>query len=141
MGKRPVKKSEAAEPSPGPALLVACVLIGLFTYRLTIPAHESPLLTELVLTIVFDAAMVVGLVVLRARLAAPTVRCRWSSPGRAISIFRFGRGKAAAPSRKVAAVMTIVATSGHRRVDSVSLVVPSAHGRVRRAHRSMTTLS
>ena len=68
MGKRPVKKSEAAEPSPVPAFLVACVLIGLFTYRLTVPAHESPLLTELVLTIVFDAAMVVGLVVLRARL-------------------------------------------------------------------------
>jgi hypothetical protein len=29
------------------------------------------MLTELVLTIVFDAAMVVGLVVMRARLAAP----------------------------------------------------------------------
>jgi len=71
MGKRPVKKAEAAEPSPIPAFLVACVLIGLFTYRLTVPAHESPLLTELVLTIVFDAAMVVGLVVMRARLAAP----------------------------------------------------------------------
>lgn len=71
MGKRPVKKVEAAEPSPIPAFLVACVLIGLFTYRLTVPAHESPMLTELVLTIVFDAAMVVGLVVMRARLAAP----------------------------------------------------------------------
>ena len=71
MGKRPVKKSKAAEPSPVPAFLVACVLIGLFTYRLTVPAHVSPLLPELVLTLVFDAAMVVGLVVLRARLAAP----------------------------------------------------------------------
>ena len=71
MTKRPVKKSASADPSPVPAFLVACVLIGLFTYRLTVPAHESPLLTELVLTIVFDATMVVGLVVLRARLAAP----------------------------------------------------------------------
>jgi hypothetical protein len=71
MGKRPVKTSEAAEPSPVPAFLVACVLIGLFTYRLTVPAHASPLLAELILTIVFDAAMVVGLVALRARLAAP----------------------------------------------------------------------
>jgi hypothetical protein len=35
-----------------------------------VPAHEAPLLPELVLTIVFDAAMVVGLVVMRARLAA-----------------------------------------------------------------------
>jgi hypothetical protein len=68
MGKRPVKRSEAAEPSPIPAFLVACVLIGLFAYRLTVPAHESPLLTELVLTVVVDSAMVVGLVVLRARL-------------------------------------------------------------------------
>jgi len=56
MSKRPVRKSAGksvpSEPSPVPAFLVACVLIGLFTYR-------------------FDAAMVVGLVVLRARLAAP----------------------------------------------------------------------
>ena len=75
MSKRPVRKpagkSAAAEPSPVPAFLVACVLIGLFTYRLTVPAHEGALLPELVLTMVFDAAMVVGLVVLRARLAAP----------------------------------------------------------------------
>jgi hypothetical protein len=75
MSKQPVRKSAGksvpAEPSPIPGFLVACVLIGLFTYRLTVPAHESPLLPELVLTIVFDAAMVVGLVVMRARIAAP----------------------------------------------------------------------
>ena len=75
MSKRPVRKSAGksvpSEPSPVPAFLVACVLIGLFTYRLTVPAHEGALLPELVLTMVFDAAMVVGLVAMRARLAAP----------------------------------------------------------------------
>ena len=75
MSKRPVRKSAGksvpSEPSPVPAFLVACVLIGLFTYRLTVPAHEGALLPELVLTMVFDAAMVVGLIVLRAPLAAP----------------------------------------------------------------------
>jgi hypothetical protein len=50
---------------------VACTLIGVFTYRLTVPAHEGALINELVLTMVFDAAMVVGLVAMRRRLAAP----------------------------------------------------------------------
>jgi hypothetical protein len=75
MSKRPVRKSAGksvpAEPSPIPGFLVACVLIGLFTYRLTVPAHESPLITKLVLTMAFDAAMVVGLLAMRARIAAP----------------------------------------------------------------------
>lgn len=72
MAKRPTrKKAETVEPSPVPGFLVACVLIGLFTYRLTVPAHESPLLPMLVLTIAFDAAMVVGLVAMRARIAPP----------------------------------------------------------------------
>src|SRR5215510_2937694 len=62
MSKAPAKKSASREPSPIPAFLVACVLIGLFTYRLTVPAHVSPLLPELVLTIVFDIAMVAGVV-------------------------------------------------------------------------------
>ena len=73
MSKRPIKKKAATaeQPSPIPAFLVACVLIGLFTYRLTVPAHEGALINELILTMVFDAAMVVGLVVMRKRLAAP----------------------------------------------------------------------
>ena len=72
MAKRPTKKKAAtAEPSPVPAFLVACALIGLFTYRLTVPAHEGALINELILTMVFDTAMVVGLVVMRKRLAAP----------------------------------------------------------------------
>lgn len=71
MSKPPVRKAEAKEPSPIPCFVVACVLIGSFTYRLTVPAHVSPLLPELVLTIVFDAAMVVGLIAMRARIAAP----------------------------------------------------------------------
>jgi hypothetical protein len=71
MSKRPVKRSASAQASPVPGSLVACVLIGLFTYRLTVPAHVSPLLPELVLTIVFDAAMVVGLIAMRKRIAAP----------------------------------------------------------------------
>jgi hypothetical protein len=75
MTKRPARKSAgksvSSEPSPIPGFLVACVLIGLFTYRLTVPAHESPLLPELVLTIAFDAVMVVGLIAMRARIAAP----------------------------------------------------------------------
>jgi hypothetical protein len=71
MSKRPVMKSAPAERSPIPGFLVACVLIGLFIYRLGLPAHVSPLLPELILTIVFDLAMVAGLVAMRARLAAP----------------------------------------------------------------------
>ncbi len=72
MSKPPTKKPAAtAEPSPIPAFLVACVLIGLFTYRLTVPAHEGALMNELIFTIVFDAAMVVGLVAMRKRLATP----------------------------------------------------------------------
>jgi hypothetical protein len=72
MSKPPTKKkAAAAEPSPIPAFFVACVLIGLFTYRLTVPAHEGALMNELILTMVFDAAMVVGLVAMRKRLAAP----------------------------------------------------------------------
>ena len=71
MSKRPVKESVPSEPSPIPGFLVACVLIGLFTYRLTEPAHVAPLLTELVLTIAFDLAMVAGLVAMRARIAKP----------------------------------------------------------------------
>ena len=71
MGKRPARKSASSEPSPIPGFLVACVLIGLFTYRLVVPAHESPLLPELILTIAFDLAMVVGLVALRRRIATP----------------------------------------------------------------------
>jgi hypothetical protein len=82
--KKPVKKSESAEPSPVPAFLVACVLIGLFTYRLTVPAHEGALLPELVLTVVFDSAMVVGLVVLRARLAAPIF---WTALAAGVGLF------------------------------------------------------
>ncbi len=71
MSKRPVKQSADAGPNPFPGLLVACVLIGLFVYRLTVPAHVSPLLPELVLTIVFDLAMVAGLVAMRGRIAGP----------------------------------------------------------------------
>ena len=71
MSKRPARIFASREPSPIPGFLVACVLIGLFTYRLTVPAHESPLMPELVLTIVFDLAMVVGLVAMRKRIAAP----------------------------------------------------------------------
>jgi hypothetical protein len=71
MSKRPDTKSASSEPSPIPGFVVACVLIGLFTYRLTVPAHESPLLPELVLTIAFDFAMVAGLVAMRKRIAAP----------------------------------------------------------------------
>ena len=72
MAERPTKKEEAAtaEPSPVPAFLVACALVGLFVYRLLVPAHESPLLNELILTIAFDLAMVVGLVAMRARIGA-----------------------------------------------------------------------
>jgi hypothetical protein len=62
MSKPPGKKAVAKEPSPIPGFLVACVLIGLFTHRLTVPAHEGALMNELILTMVFDAAMVVGLV-------------------------------------------------------------------------------
>ena len=71
MGKRPVKGTVSPERSPIPGFLVACVLIGLFTYRLTVPAHEAPLRTELILTIAFDVAMVAGLVAMRARIAKP----------------------------------------------------------------------
>jgi hypothetical protein len=51
--------------------VIAAVLIGFFALRIFMPAHEYPMRTEQVLTMAFDAAMMIGLFVTRARTTAP----------------------------------------------------------------------
>ena len=62
-----------SEPSPRASrtmpAMVACTLIGLFALRVLTPAHEYPMRTEQVMTMIFDIFMLVGLIPLRDRVA------------------------------------------------------------------------
>jgi hypothetical protein len=49
-------------------VVVACVLIGSFLYRAVTPAHEYPLRTEQVVTMLLDLALLVGLIGTRSRI-------------------------------------------------------------------------
>lgn len=60
-------------------LFVSAVLIGLFLWRLLTTAHEYPPRTDQVMTMVFDAGMLVGLVALRGRVTAAVA----DDPGKA----------------------------------------------------------
>jgi hypothetical protein len=51
--------------------IIAIVLISLFVLRIFTPAHEYPMRTEQVVTMGFDALMLVGLFFTRARTTAP----------------------------------------------------------------------
>ena len=55
-------QKSAAANGPWIAVILPCVLIAHLAWNLLIPAHEFPLRTEQVLTMTFDALMVVGLI-------------------------------------------------------------------------------
>jgi hypothetical protein len=50
------------------AWIVACLLIGSLGYRLLTAAHEYPMRTEQVMTMVLDALLVIGVIGMRARI-------------------------------------------------------------------------
>lgn len=52
-------------------ILLPCVLIGHFLWNLLTPAHELPLRTEQVMTMLFDFGMVIGLFAFRRAMPAP----------------------------------------------------------------------
>ena len=57
--QRTQKSTEAN--GPWIAVLLPCFVIAHFAWNLLIPAHEFPLRTEQVLTMIFDLLMVLGL--------------------------------------------------------------------------------
>jgi hypothetical protein len=66
-------QNPASEQTPiGSAVsptIVAVMLIGLFAMRLLTPAHEYPMRAEQVMTMAFDAGMLVGLIAMRSRVS------------------------------------------------------------------------
>ena len=52
-------------------ILLPCVLIGHFLWNLLTPAHEFPLRTEQVMTMLFDLGMLIGLFGFRRAMPAP----------------------------------------------------------------------
>ena len=52
-------------------ILLLCVLIGHFLWNLLTPAHEFPMRTEQVMTMLFDLGMVLGLFGFRRAIPAP----------------------------------------------------------------------
>jgi len=52
-------------------ILLPCVLIGHFLWNVLTPAHEFPLRTEQVMTMLFDLGMFVGLFGFRRSMPAP----------------------------------------------------------------------
>lgn len=61
--------SSDRQPGTAPAIfyVLSALLIGLFAYRLLVPAHVMPSPTERNLTIIFDALMVAGLFGMKRR--------------------------------------------------------------------------
>jgi hypothetical protein len=53
------------------SILLPCVVIGHFLWKLLTPAHEFPMRTEQVMTMVFDFGMLLSLVSLRRAIPAP----------------------------------------------------------------------
>ena len=53
------------------AFLLPCILIGHFTWNVLVPAHEFPLRTEQVMTMLFDLGMVLGLIGFRRAMPQP----------------------------------------------------------------------
>ena len=76
MSKKPISRKPTVRPDSSERgrtfpFLLACILIGLFAYRLLVPAEESPMRTVQLMTIAADIGMVAGLFVMRARIATP----------------------------------------------------------------------
>lgn len=72
--------------SPFAGFLLACFLIAHFLWNLLVPAHEFPLRTEQVLTMMFDFLMVVGLFGFRRVIPAPLF---WIALIAGIGLFAF----------------------------------------------------
>lgn len=53
------------------AILLPCLLIGNFLWKVLIPAREFPMRTEQVMTMTFDLLMIMGLFGLRRSMPAP----------------------------------------------------------------------
>src|SRR4051794_21019987 len=64
----PVQSSSANSIIP---ILLPCVLIGHFLWNVLTPAHEFPLRTEQVMTMLFDLGMLIGLFSFRRAMPAP----------------------------------------------------------------------
>ena len=64
--ERPIGAMNQAMP-----FIVACLLIGSFLYRAAVAAHEYPMRSEQVLTMLIDLALLVGLIGTRARIPKP----------------------------------------------------------------------
>jgi len=60
---------EAEAPAPNRALpvVIACVLIALCVYRALVPAHEYDMRTTQVMTMLFDAGMLAGVIGMKSR--------------------------------------------------------------------------
>lgn len=53
------------------AILLPCLLIGSFVWKVLIPAHEFPMRTLQVMTMTFDLIMLMGLFALKRSMPAP----------------------------------------------------------------------
>jgi hypothetical protein len=51
------------------AIVIACYLIAMVFYRAFVPAHEYAMRTEQVLTMLFDAGMLAGIIAMKPRFA------------------------------------------------------------------------
>ena len=67
-------------------ILVAALLIGNFLWRALMPAHEYPMRSVQLLTMVFDLALIAGLIGMRSR--APKLKVLfWLALGSGIGLF------------------------------------------------------
>ena len=69
MNNRPVQTSGATGGIM--PILLPCVLIGHFLWNVLTPAHEFPMRTEQVMTMLFDLGMFIGLFGFRRAMPAP----------------------------------------------------------------------
>jgi hypothetical protein len=67
----PQLQKSAAAKNPVMAILLPCVLIGSFLWKVLTPAHEFPMRSEQVMTMTFDALMLFGLFAFKRAMPAP----------------------------------------------------------------------
>ena len=72
MDSQPTDAPDTTERTPTIFILVAIYLIGSFVWRVLVPAHEYPMRTEQVLTMLLDLGLLVGLFGLKSR--APSMQ-------------------------------------------------------------------
>jgi hypothetical protein len=64
------QQAAAGSRRDGLFIFVSVVLIGTLAWRAFMPAHEYPMRTAQVMTMVFDAGMIVGIIGMRPRSGA-----------------------------------------------------------------------